>query len=261
MDRAMIEERLEQFRLQHAAATERLKALDAQIAEVKRTQLRGYSGRSGYWRRCCRSRPRAEAGHITVLVVGNISAIISLLRCGFGGACLSGGLGMGGIVRDRYGRIGGEDAMLAAGPAGAQAVAAAQTAYLGAAAGNSREDRGAGIGPMAPHLRDGTGAATKSWRADETRSSYGFSLQEGSDRAHADFGLSAYARRAAFRCRSRVVRDARHYAGARLSFEASDHVEMGFAWLRRVRGRGFTSLPGGNRGIKPGPRPICTFRF
>ncbi|WP_215414206.1 hypothetical protein, partial [Escherichia coli] len=40
MDRAMIEERLEQFRLQHAAGEERLKALDAQIAEVKRTQLR-----------------------------------------------------------------------------------------------------------------------------------------------------------------------------------------------------------------------------
>ncbi|WP_137864702.1 MULTISPECIES: hypothetical protein [unclassified Sphingomonas] len=165
---------------------------------------------------------------------------------------------MGGIVRT--GMVGlAAGMMLAAGPAGAQAVAAAQTAYLvlQPEIRVKTEERASGLWLRTSATVRGS---NESWRADETRSSYGFSLQKEVI-GHTWFGLSAYAQAPRFDADRGVVRDARHYAGARLSFEASDHVEMGFAWLRRVRGRGFTSLPGGNRGIKPGPKAYMQFRF
>lgn len=40
MDRKLLEERLDLLKREHVAGEERLKALDTQIAEQKRTQLR-----------------------------------------------------------------------------------------------------------------------------------------------------------------------------------------------------------------------------
>jgi len=149
--------------------------------------------------------------------------------------------------------------ILASGHARAQAIAAAQTAYL----------------VLRPEIRvkteehvDGLWLRTTAtvrgpsepWRADETSSGYGFSLQK-EVLGHTWFGVSAYAQQPRFDADRGMIRDARHYAGARLSFEASEHVEMGFAWLRRLRGRGFMSAPGGNRGIKPGPKAYMQLRF
>jgi hypothetical protein len=150
-------------------------------------------------------------------------------------------------------------AILASAPAQAQVVAAAETAYL----------------VMRPEIRAKTDehveglwlrtsatvrAPSETWRADETSAGYGFSLQKEVI-GHTWLGVSAYAQAPRFDADRGMIRDARHYAGARLSFEASDHVEMGFAWLRRLRGRGFMSTPGSNRGIKPGPKAYMQVHF
>ncbi|NIJ64735.1 hypothetical protein FHR20_001666 [Sphingomonas leidyi] len=165
---------------------------------------------------------------------------------------------MGVVVRS--GAIGlAVGAILAAMPAQGQAVAAAQAAYLvlQPEIRVKTEERASGLWLRTSATVRGS---NESWRADETRSTYGFSLQKEVI-GHAWLGMSAYAQAPRFDADRGVVRDARHYAGARLSFEASDHVEMGFAWLRRLRGRGFMSLPGGNRGIKPGPKAYMQVRF
>lgn len=141
----------------------------------------------------------------------------------------------------------------------AQAVAAAQAAYL-ALQPEIRvktEERTSGIWLRATSTVRGS---NDSWRADETRSTYGFSLQKEVI-GHTWLGLSAYAQAPRFDADRGVVRDARHYAGGRLSFEAADNVELGFAWLRRLRGQGYMTVPGGNRGIKPGPKAYMQFRF
>jgi len=161
------------------------------------------------------------------------------------------GTGLGPIV--------GAVAIIASAPACAQAIAAAQTAYLvmRPEIRVKTEERVAGL-----WLRTSTTVRGSSdgWRADETRATYGFSVQKRV-LGHTWLGLSAVAQAPRFDAERGMVRDARHYAGARLSFEASDRVEMGFAWLRRLRGRGFMSVPGGNRGIKPGPKAYMQLRF
>lgn len=150
-------------------------------------------------------------------------------------------------------------AILATGPAQAQVIAAAQTAYL----------------VLRPEIRVKTDehveglwlrttatvrGPSEPWRADETSAGYGFSLQKQVI-GHAWLGVSAYAQAPRFDADRGMIRDARHYAGARLSFEASEKIEMGFAWLRRLRGRGYMSTPGSNRGIKPGPKAYMQLRF
>lgn len=150
-------------------------------------------------------------------------------------------------------------AILANGPAQAQVIAAAQTAYL----------------VLRPEIRVKTDehveglwlrttatvrGPSEPWRADEASAGYGFSLQKEVI-GHAWLGVSAYAQAPRFDADRGMIRDARHYAGARLSFEASEKVEMGFAWLRRLRGRGYMSTPGSNRGIKPGPKAYMQLRF
>lgn len=149
--------------------------------------------------------------------------------------------------------------ILASGPAQAQAIAAAQTAYL----------------VMRPEIRVKTDehveglwlrttatvrGPSEPWRADEASAGYGFSLQKQVI-GHAWLGLTGYAQAPRFDTDRGMIRDARHYAGARLSFEASESVEMGFAWLRRLRGRGYMSTPGSNRGIKPGPKAYMQIHF
>lgn len=150
-------------------------------------------------------------------------------------------------------------AILAGGGARAQAVAAAQTAYLvlRPEIRVKTEERTAGLWLRTSATVRGS---NDSWRADETRATYAFSLQKQVI-GHTWLGLSAVAQAPRFDAERGVMRDARHYAGARLSFEASGHVEMGVAWLRRLRGRGFASAPGGNRGIKPGPKAYMQLRF
>lgn len=103
-------------------------------------------------------------------------------------------------------------------------------------------------------------AGAESWRTDEARSGYRITLQ-GKLLPRTWIGLGAYGQAARFDADRGAVRTARHYAGARLSFEASSDVELGFAWLRRLRGRGFASAPGGNRGIKPGPKAYLQIHF
>ncbi len=150
-------------------------------------------------------------------------------------------------------------AVFACAPACAQAIAAAQTAYLvlrpEVRVKNEEHVSGLWLRTSAT-VRE----PSEAWRADETKASYGFSVQK-QVLGHTWLGLSAVAQTPRFDADRGVIRDARHYAGARLSFEASDHVEMGFAWLRRLRGRGFMSAPGGNRGIKPGPKAYMQLRF
>ncbi|HWU95391.1 MAG TPA: hypothetical protein VN029_07320 [Sphingomonas sp.] len=157
------------------------------------------------------------------------------------------------------GLIAAAGAIFACTPACAQAVAAVQSAYLvlRPEIRVKNEEHVSGL-----WLRTSTTVRgpNEAWRADETRASYGFSVQK-QVLGHTWLGLSAVAQAPRFDAERGMVRDARHYAGARLSFEASDHVELGFAWLRRLRGRGFMSAPGGNRGIKPGPKAYMQFRF
>jgi hypothetical protein len=103
-------------------------------------------------------------------------------------------------------------------------------------------------------------AGAENWRSDEARSGYRISLQ-GELLPRTWIGVGAYGQAARFDADRGAVRTERHYAGARLSFEASSDVELGFAWLRRLRGRGFASAPGGNRGIKPGPKAYMQIHF
>jgi hypothetical protein len=150
-------------------------------------------------------------------------------------------------------------AILVQAPANAQAVAATQTAYLvlrpEIRVKNEEHVSGLWIRTSAT-----VRGQSEAWRADETRASYGFSMQK-QVLGHTWLGLSAVAQAPRFDADRGMVRDARHYAGARLSFEASNQVELGFAWLRRLRGRSFATPPGGNRGIKPGPKAYMQLRF
>jgi len=157
------------------------------------------------------------------------------------------------------GLIAAAGAIFATMPACAQAIAAAQTAYLvlrpEIRVKNEEHVSGLWLRSTAT-VRE----PSEAWRADETKASYGFSVQK-EVLGHTWLGLSAVAQAPRFDPDRGMIRDARNYAGARLSFEASEHVEMGFAWLRRLRGRGFMSAPGGNRGIKPGPKAYMQLRF
>jgi hypothetical protein len=144
-------------------------------------------------------------------------------------------------------------------PAQAQAIASAQAAYLvlrpEIRVKNEEHVSGLWLRTSAT-VRE----PSETWRADETRASYGVSVQK-QVLGHTWLGLSAVAQTPRFDADRGVMRDARHYAGARLSFEASNQIELGFAWLRRLRGKGFASVPGGNRGIKPGPKAYMQFHF
>ncbi|MDG2532890.1 hypothetical protein P6144_04475 [Sphingomonas sp. HITSZ_GF] len=150
-------------------------------------------------------------------------------------------------------------AILAQAPAQAQAIAAAQTAYLvvrpEVRVKNEEHVEGLWLRTTATVRQP-----SETWRADETSAGYAVSLQK-EVLGHTWLGVSAYAQAPRFDMDRGMIRDARHYAGARLSFEASGNVEMGFAWLRRLRGRGFMSTPGSNRGIKPGPKAYMQVRF
>jgi hypothetical protein len=100
------------------------------------------------------------------------------------------------------------------------------------------------------------------WRPDEVRTDYRFSVQH-TVVAKTWLGIGAYSQSPRFDPTRGDVRDARHYAGARLSYEASGNVELGFAWMRRLRGKTplTNQVAGGNRGIKPGPRAYMQLHF
>lgn len=149
--------------------------------------------------------------------------------------------------------------VLAAAPAHAQAIAAVQTAYLvlRPEIRTKTDERVQGLWlRTSATLRQ----PSEEWRADEASAGYSVSVQKKVI-GHTWLGLTGYAQASRFDTDRGMIRDARHYAGARLSFEASDHVEMGFAWLRRLRGRGYMSTPGSNRGIKPGPKAYMQVHF
>ncbi len=157
------------------------------------------------------------------------------------------------------GLIAAAGAIFACAPACAQAIASAQAAYLvlrpEIRVKNEEHVSGLWLRTSAT-VRE----PSEAWRADETKASYGVSVQK-QVLGHTWLGVSAVAQTPRFDADRGVMRDARHYAGARLSFEASNQVELGFAWLRRLRGKGFASVPGGNRGIKPGPKAYMQLRF
>ncbi len=157
------------------------------------------------------------------------------------------------------GLIAAAGAIFACAPVCAQAIASAQAAYLvlrpEIRVKNEEHVSGLWLRTSAT-VRE----PSEAWRADETKASYGVSVQK-QVLGHTWLGVSAVAQTPRFDADRGVMRDARHYAGARLSFEASNQVELGFAWLRRLRGKGFASAPGGNRGIKPGPKAYMQLRF
>ncbi|NYT40045.1 hypothetical protein HZY97_04705 [Sphingomonas sp. R-74633] len=157
------------------------------------------------------------------------------------------------------GLIAAAGVMFACTPACAQVIAAAETAYL-VVRPEVRVKTDEHVEGLWLRTTATVRAPSETWRADETSSGYGFSLQKEVI-GHTWLGLSGYTQEARFDADRGMIRDTRHYAGARLSFEASDHVEMGFAWLRRLRGRGYMSTPGSNRGIKPGPKAYMQVHF
>ncbi|MEP9360581.1 hypothetical protein [Sphingomonas sp. KR3-1] len=144
-------------------------------------------------------------------------------------------------------------------PACAQTIAAAETAYL-VVRPEVRTKTDEHVQGLWLRTTATVRASSEEWRADETSAGYGVSVQKEVI-GHTWLGLTGYTQAPRFDADRGMIRDARHYAGARLSFEASDHVELGFAWLRRLRGRGFMSTPGSNRGIKPGPKAYMQFHF
>lgn len=144
-------------------------------------------------------------------------------------------------------------------PACAQTIAAAETAYL-VVRPEVRVKTDEHVEGLWLRTTATVRTPSEPWRADETSAGYAVSVQKQVI-GHTWLGVTGYAQAPRFDADRGMIRDARHYAGARLSFEASGHVEMGFAWLRRLRGRGFMSTPGSNRGIKPGPKAYMQVRF
>jgi hypothetical protein len=157
------------------------------------------------------------------------------------------------------GLIAAAGAIFACAPACAQTIAAVETAYL-VVRPEVRIKTDEHVEGLWLRTTSTVRAPSEEWRADETSASYSATVQKEVI-GHTWLGLTGVTQAPRFDADRGMIRDTRHYAGARLSFEASDHVELGFAWLRRLRGRGFMSTPGSNRGIKPGPKAYMQFHF
>jgi len=90
----------------------------------------------------------------------------------------------------------------------------------------------------------------------EAQSSYRFSVQKRL-LDHTWLGLTASGQAPRFDAMRGQMREGRHYAGARMSVEASEGVEFGFSWMKRIRSkeRGQRMQP------KAGPRAFVRFQF
>src|SRR6218665_2962523 len=113
-------------------------------------------------------------------------------------------------------------AMLACMPAQAQTIAAAETAYL-VVGPEIRVKTDEDVEGLWLRTTATVRTPSETWRADETSAGVGISVQKEVI-GHTWLGVTGYTQAPRFDTDRGLVRDARHYAGARMSFEASDHV-------------------------------------
>jgi hypothetical protein len=143
-------------------------------------------------------------------------------------------------------------AMFGGGTACAQAVIAATAAQkFSPLVTQTFDQRGAGLWLRADTVvRQGA----QPWSLDDRRITQRVTVQhELVD--HVWLGVTVVQQPARYDMSQRVVREERHSAGAKLSFEPTDDVELGLAWFKRKRGmpRRF--------GPKPGPRAYVAYHF